>query len=176
MEEYIKVDVVKYVNNGLNNGILIPRRAEKYARILARHGVEDEQIITWSVDSDGKEIIEKISKVKENDWVVTKANENGNPEVDKNNHVNEWIVDDVTFKKKYELDSSNPYLYRPKSGIQVFVEIPDNIILNQWDTNMKIARGGYINITNENDMYGISKRDFEDTYKFCEEIKRTNQR
>lgn len=30
---------------------------------------------------------------------------------------------------------------------------------------MNIAAGGYINITNPNDMYGISKRDFEDTYK-----------
>jgi len=30
---------------------------------------------------------------------------------------------------------------------------------------MKIAAGGYINITNISDMYGISQRDFTDTYK-----------
>lgn len=30
---------------------------------------------------------------------------------------------------------------------------------------MMIAAGGYINITNIDDMYDISKRDFEDTYK-----------
>ena len=34
---------------------------------------------------------------------------------------------------------------------------------------MKIACGGFINITNSDDMYGISERDFFDTYKFVEE-------
>lgn len=34
---------------------------------------------------------------------------------------------------------------------------------------MKIAKGGYINITNAEDMYGISERDFLDTYKFIQE-------
>ena len=31
---------------------------------------------------------------------------------------------------------------------------------------MKIAKGGYINITNFDDMYGISEMDFNDTYKY----------
>lgn len=35
---------------------------------------------------------------------------------------------------------------------------------------MQIVAGGYINITNVNDMYGISQRDFEDTYKFIDEL------
>lgn len=30
---------------------------------------------------------------------------------------------------------------------------------------MNIATGEYINITNPDDMYGISERDFNDTYK-----------
>ena len=34
---------------------------------------------------------------------------------------------------------------------------------------MQIAKGGYINITNIEDMYGISERDFLDTYKFINE-------
>ena len=37
---------------------------------------------------------------------------------------------------------------------------------------MAIAAGGYINITNPDDMYGISQRDFEDTYKYIDEIDR----
>lgn len=55
---------------------------------------------------------------------------------------------------------------------QTFVEIPDNIILNQWGENMAIATGGYINITNPDDMSGISQRDFEDTYKYIDELNR----
>ena len=88
--------------------------------------------------------------------------------MDSNGHINEWIIDDTTFKKKYEIDSENPNLCKPKGGLQVFVQIPDNIILNQWGADMQIAAGGYINITNVNDMYGISQRDFEDTYKFID--------
>ena len=35
---------------------------------------------------------------------------------------------------------------------------------------MNIAAGGYINITNPDDMYGISERDFEDTYKVVDTL------
>lgn len=35
---------------------------------------------------------------------------------------------------------------------------------------MQIAAGGYINITNVDDMYGISQRDFEDKYKFTDNL------
>ena len=65
-----------------------------------------------------------------------------------------------SFKKKYEIDPENPSLCRPKGGPQIFVQITDNIIVNQWGSDMQIAAGGYINITNVDDMYGISERDF----------------
>ncbi len=90
--------------------------------------------------------------------------------IDNNGHSNQWIIDDSTFKKKYEIDPENPSLCRPKGGPQIFVQIPDNIILNQWGSDMQIAAGGYINITNVDDMYGISQRDFEDTYKFTDNL------
>lgn len=172
MEDYIKVNVAEYVNNGINNGKLIPREAEKFARILARLGNDGEHVISWSVDANGNEIVEKVSQVQDGDWVITKVDEFGEVIVDANGHTNEWIVSDANFKKKYEIDPDNPSLCRPKGGIQIFVQIPDNIILEQWGSEMKIASGGYINITNVNDMYGISQRDFEDTYKFCDEINR----
>lgn len=40
---------------------------------------------------------------------------------------------------------------------------------------MTIAAGGYINITNLDDVYAISKRDFEDTYKFVDEKHKTKK-
>lgn len=139
---------------------------------MARKGNLGEQIISWSVDENGKEIVEKVSQVKEGDWVATKVDEVGEIIIDNNNHTNNWIIDRETFMKKYEVDPNNPNLCRPKGGVQIFVQIPDNIILNQWGSDMKIAAGGYINITNQNDMYGISSRDFEDTYRFCDELER----
>lgn len=38
---------------------------------------------------------------------------------------------------------------------------------------MKIAAGGYINITNPDDMYAISERDFTDTYKIVSDKQKT---
>ena len=171
MENYTKVDVLTYVKNGLESGTLVPIQAEKFARIMARPGTIGEEVISWSVDSAGNEIKEKVDTVSLDEdtnnpgWIVTKTDENGNIILDSNGHSNEWIISDSTFQKKYEIDGDNPTLFKPKGGVQTFVQIPDNIILNQWGSDMMIAAGGYINITNIDDMQGISKRDFEDTYK-----------
>lgn len=160
----------------IENGTLIPRQAEKFARIMARQGNVGETVISWSVDAEGKEIQEKVAQVSVDEktnqpgWIATKVDEQGNVLMDSNGHINEWIIDDTTFKKKYEINSENPNLCKPKGGLQVFVQIPDNIILNQQGSDMQIVAGGYINITNVNDMYGISQRDFEDTYKFIDEL------
>ena len=170
MERFKKVEVASYVKQGLESGNLTPIQAEKFARIIARQGNIGEEVIPWSVDAEGKEVKEKTASVeldKETNmpgWVVTKTHIEGNIIIDNNNHPNQWIIADSTFNKKYEVDPDNPSLFRPTGGIQIFVQIPENIILFQWGSDMQIAAGGYINITNSEDMYGISKRDFEDTY------------
>ncbi len=176
MEDYTKVEVTSYVKQGLESGTMVPINAEKFARIIAKQGTVGETVISWSVDSQGNEIQEKNAQVQidpqtnQPGWIATKVDEQGNIIVDNNGHPNQWIIDDTTFKKKYEIDPENPNLCRPKGGTQTFVQTTDNIILNQWGSDMKIAAGGYINITNPDDMYGISQRDFEDTYKIIEEL------
>lgn len=175
MDNYTKVDVHQYVDMEIKNGTMIPKEAEKFARIVAKQGQVGEKVISWSVDSLGHEIQEKVAYVQNDEntnqpgWIVTKVDEDGNIMLDNNNHVNQWIIEDSVFRKKYEIDPENPTLFKPKGGPQIFVQINDNIILNQWGEDMKIAAGGYINITNINDMYGISERDFNDTYQFTEE-------
>jgi len=170
MEEFKKVEVVSYVKQGLESGNLVPIQAEKFARIVARQGEVGEEVTSWSVDTSGNEVKEKVATVgldKETNmpgWIATKADANGNIVIDNNNHSNQWIIDDSTFKRRYEIDPENPTLFRPTGGIQIFVQIPENITLFQWGSDMQIAAGGYINITNPDDMYGISKRDFDDTY------------
>ena len=181
MKNYTKVEVTSYVKQGIENGTLVPRKlipreAEKFARITARQGRLGEEVVSWSVDSDGNEIQEKIAQVKidtqtnQPRWIATKVDEEGNVIIDNNGHSNQWIIEDTIFKNKYEIDPENPNLCRPKGGPQIFVQITDNIILNQWGSDMQIAAGGYINITNLDDMYGISQRDFEDTYKFTDDL------
>jgi len=170
-KEFKKVNVYEYVKKGLESGTLVPIEAEKFARIIARQGIVGEEVISWSVDAEGKEVKEKVDTVKldketkQPGWIATKLDENGYPIKDKNGHLNQWIIADSIFKEKYEIDPSYAYLFKPVGGPQIFVQFPDNIILEQWGSEMQIAAGGYINITNVNDMYGISARDFEDTYK-----------
>ncbi len=167
MEEYIKINVKDYVGKLLNkNSDTID--AVKKARVIARKGKVNEKIISWSQDSEGNEIVEKVAIVdNDSSYILTKADSEGNPIVDKNGHTNEWVVSSEVFEKKYEVDYND--VFKPKGGIQKFIRIQDNIILEQWGSEMKIAVGGYINITDENDMYGISERDFNDTYKTLEE-------
>ena len=178
MEEYRKVDKIDYVKNGIKNNTMIPKEAVKFAKIVAKQGNVGDTVITWSVDANGNLIEEKVAQVKldpqtnQPGWIVTKVDEEGNAIIDNNGMYNQWIIDDSTFKKKYEIDPENPFLFKPKGETQTFVEIHDNIILDQWGAEMKIAAGGFINITNIDDIYGISKRDFEDTYKFTDELEK----
>ena len=169
MSEFKKVNTLEYVKEGLQNGTLIPRKAEKFARIAAREAKDGEEVISWSVDANGNPIKEKVATAEEGSYVVTKLDENHDVIIDNNGHVNEWIIDGTTFKKKYEVDPEDTTVYRPTGGVQIFVQISEDIIVEQWGSEMKIARGGYINITNADDMYAISERDFNDTYKFVDE-------
>lgn len=166
-----KVNVYEYVKEGLLTGALVPFEAEKFARIIAIQGLVGEFVTSWSADENGNEVNEKDEivtldqKTNQPGWVATKVDENGYPLIDQNGHLNQWIIEDSTFRRKYELDPENPNLYRPIGGPQIFVQITEDITLEQWGKEMTIAAGGYINITNANDMYGISSRDFDDTYK-----------
>ena len=179
MEEYKKVEIVNYVKQGIENGTMTPRQAKKFAKIIAKQGKIGEKVISWSVDLHGNEIQEKVAQVQEDEqtkqpgWIATKVDEAGNIIIDKNNHPNQWIIGDSTFRRKYEIDPENIGLFRPKDDPQLFVQISENIILN---SNLKIAAGGYINITNVDNMYGISQRDFEDTYRFINELEKKGPR
>ena len=57
MEEYVKVDINNYVNEILKNSTVI--EAEKFARIIAKQGIEGEEVISWSIDQNNTAIIEK---------------------------------------------------------------------------------------------------------------------
>ena len=176
MNGYKKVKIITYVKRGIENGTMIPRQAEKFARITAKQGSVGDTVISWSVDSQGNEIKEKIAQIQidfetnQPGWIATKVDEQGNIIIDNNGHLNQWIISNSTFKMKYEIDASNPNLFKPKGGPQFFAQIPENIILEQRGSKIQVAAGGYINITNINNMYAISQRDFEDTYRFIDDI------
>jgi len=171
-ENYKKVDVLKYVKKGLEDGALVPFEAEKFARPIIVQGVVGQEVITWSEDKDGKPIIEKKDKVTLDEktgkpgWIVTKTDENGMPLVDKHGPFHKWINSDSEYHKRYvpafELGEG---VHKPVGGPQIFVQLHEDLIVFQWGSDMKVSAGGYVNITNPNDIYVISTRDFDDTYK-----------
>lgn len=174
--KYKKVDLYEYVNECLQNGTVKPFYAAKYGCVRAREGVVGETVTSWSCDEQGNEIEEKVNEVKIDEetnrpqYVLTKTDNEGNAIVDENGHLNQWIANAKTLTNKYDVDKADSTLFRPKRVPQMFVRIPENIIFKQWNSNTKLAKGGYINITNPRDMYGISQRDFNDTYKPMEEM------
>lgn len=58
------------------------------------------------------------------------------------------------------MKKTDSFIYKSTCGIQRFIQINDNVILNSRECNIKITKGGFINITNPNNLYGISKRNF----------------
>ena len=166
-----EVNVAEYVEELLEAGVPVVV-AEKFARIRAEQGLPGEEVVTWSVDADGNPIVEKTAEVTvhpetgQPGWIVTKCDDEGNPVVDEHGHTNQWIIDEKTFNKKYESDQNlGRKVYKPKGGPQKFIEIQEDITIEQWGSKMTVAQGGQINITNPDDMYGISARDFGDTYR-----------
>ena len=164
MEKYREVNVNEYVDELKRCNEFDVIEAEKVARILARVGIEGEKVITYNTDEKGNTIIEKVAVVKPGDLVVIKAGSDAMPIIDQNGKKNEYIVDSETFAKRYE-PTEIPGFFKPKGVVQQFVQIHENITIEQWESKMNVAAGGYINITNPNDIYVISERDFNDTYK-----------
>lgn len=172
--EYRKVDTKEYVEQGLADGSLEVFEATKHARINAVKGEVGQEVISWSEDENGNPVQEKVATVSANEetgetgWVVTKTDTDGNPIVDKNGHLNQWVIDDKTFHKKYEADPEHPGVFMPTGGPQKFVKTKENLAISQWGEEMNMPAGSFINITNPDDMYAVNPRDFDDTYTISE--------
>lgn len=171
-KEFTRVNIYEYVKQGMANGTLTPFVAIKKTGVLSRKEEVGTTVETWTVDANGEAYLEKTGTVGENQSVVTKTDINGEVIV-QGGHVNEWIIDDAKLAAKYdavETREDGQVYCRPKGVEQVFVPVVNDIIIDQWgDENFKIPAGGYINITNIDDFYGISAKDFNDTYVISEE-------
>jgi len=87
------------------------------------------------------------------------------------NTSNRWAVETPTFKRKYERDPSNGGTYKPKGGPMNAAQINEPISFTApWGEKMNVDKGGYIlqDPDNPNDIYGISGKDFDSTYRFNE--------
>ena len=159
MEElkyFKKVDnIAEYVREGIKSGRLTVDEVAKFARIHARQGTLGEEIVTKMANGleETRNTVTADEKTGEPGWVVT------NPDGE------EYIVADSTFKKKYEIDPENPEQYKPKGGPVLSSPINEHIEFNApWGETMKIEAGGSLILSGANDIYGIQKAEFENTY------------
>lgn len=169
--KYKNIDNIKaYVQQIIEDGARTIT-AEKTAQISARPGKPgQEQIVSWSVDADGnpvreKETIVSADKTGTPDWVATKIDEQGKVIVDSNGHMNQWVISAAVFERKYEAVPEHPGIYKPVGGPQKFVCLKEGVHIVQWGQEWNVDADGYINITNPEDMYVVSGRDFRDTYR-----------
>lgn len=142
--------------------------AQKKGRVLIRayKGRRGETIETYTSGGD----LETTNSVKDNDsYVVTKADQNGKAIEDEYGHTNTWIMGGDTFRKSYKVLkrlSSGEMICQAIPDRREFVQVPYDVEFDSpWGGTETVRKGGYLNIQNPNKIYGVSQRDFNDTYE-----------
>ena len=160
----MKIDnIQKYVYDLLEKGAE-PKWYKKYARVEAERGVPGQPIET--IMKDGHLEVSAVVKADENgeaDWIVT------NPSGEK------YAVPHAKFSKRYELEVGADGKHAPKGDPIEAIQISEEITFDvPWGKNgalvpMTIKAGGFLNITNLDDVYGIQEEEFYETYASCNE-------
>lgn len=156
--EFKKIkDIREYVLDIYLNGAQIKCYA-KYSPITAREGYYEGEVVKTKMKNglDETENIVTLDKsINKLDNVVT------NPSQEK------YVVGKQKFDKKYQYAIKN--LYFPKKVVQLFIKIDENISFTApWGEEMNIEKGGYLNITDKNDIYGVQEKEFKETYAECD--------
>ena len=133
-------------------------RVVKFQRVNARQSAGGEKIRT--VGSDGNAETERTTSA--GDWVVNNVE---TPD-------NVWIIDDATFRKKYEQDGDG--VYKPRGGAMMAVPVASCCATGvefappKWGGDViRIQNDGYFmkDPTDGTDIYAVSKADFDSTYR-----------
>ena len=141
-----------------------PKWYKKYARVKAEKGVPGQPIET--IMKNGLREVAAVVKADEKgeaDWIVT------NPSGEK------YAVPHAKFIKRYELEVGSDGKHAPKGAPIEAIQIHEDITFDvPWGENgapvpMTIKAGGYLNITNLDDVYGIQEEEFYETYSECNE-------
>ena len=158
MEKFIEITDIK--NYALNLVVTnLPKMYAKFATINAVQGKVGEKVVTVMKNglSETENFVSVDEKTYKPDWIIT------NPSGER------YIINDTTFNKKYEpLDLENN-IYKPNGGVCLFVQVNENIsFVAPWGETMVIEKGGYLNITNPDDIYGVQEKEFNETYAECD--------
>lgn len=149
--------------------------AQKVGQVMARMGVPGEKLDVWSENG----IKESPQTVQEGSVVLTKVGNDGKPVIDDYGHTNTWQTKEETFRKKYEVPEGpiKEGVFDTKKGMeQKFVQVDKDVaVMANWGPGgsqvpIAVQKGGYLNVTNPDGVYPVSKRDFEDTYSVTKDV------
>ena len=137
-----------------------PLRARKIGYVAARRAEKDEVVETRS---NGKET---TNTAHPGDWIVTNLSPKLRPLRDDDDHMNVYVIAADRFAELYEPVESKSELgavYRAK-GIVSAIALPGGLdIAAPWGER-QTASAGYL-LCNGEEVYGIGKRAFEETYE-----------
>ena len=176
MLAFTKEQMKEYVQEKLKDTTII--EAKKVGNTFAVQGVVGQEVITYEIDSEGKEYVEKTGVVEldpetnEPGWILCKTGKDNKPVFNQYGHTNQYIVADSKFKSMYEPSVDGPDLYS-KSQIEKFIQTEEDIVFETKYGAMVITAGGYIDITDLEEISGISEQSFNDTYMVVEQVTKT---
>jgi len=138
---------------------------KKFAKVKARQSQGNEQVQTQLSGRNETD----VRVTKPGDWVVSNIESQGEQQ----------IVDDVTFKKRYDVANPKGDIYSPKGANFFGVQYngPDVSFAppNWGGSKMNITTGYMIGGPDPNnfarDFYGIDPKAFQSTYKPAEQVR-----
>lgn len=119
---------------------------------------------------DGQKEVQETAKP--GDWVITRAYKDGTSYVDKNGNTDTQLINEETLAKKYIgwlEQGENVWMFESDSQYQDFMRVSENVALsvpgeNGAPVTQYIKEGGWLNITDMNNVYGIAEQEFAETY------------
>ena len=148
-----------------------PFGAVKVGKIEVWRATED---FRFEVYASGH--VETTETAKVGDLIAVTVDQEWNRYKTGDSKNNMWIISDSVLTEKYtktESGKNNEPIehceyygaFEPKGGVQEFIVIHEEISFNApWGELQNIYEGGVLNVTNLNDIYGINKDEFKETY------------
>ena len=159
--------VGQYIDFHRGRSIIAEKKNDAY--VSFRRAVPGEEIV--SIDKNG--VVEGTVKGREDLMVVTRCDKDGKPILNKDGKPNTWTIEEDTFKRTFNADEKTG-IALPKQEKRMFLQVDRDIdIPVSWADNgiQHVPAGGYLNITNEKDVYGIGPEEFKETYNVVERSK-----
>lgn len=158
-KKFLSIDnIAEYVKGYALEGDFYFHEAIKTATVQARKVKEGEVIDTKT--SDGFDETKNVGIKDEKGelgWVVT------NPGGE------QYIVSNDEFNKAYTQVAEGEYV---KGNPVIVMELENDIAFDApWGEEMRIQKGGYLVINGKDDIYGIQKASFDETYRMTDKLR-----